>query len=176
MTQMNLFTKQKWTHRKQNYSCPRKKRGKGGINQEFGINRYKLLHIKYVNNKVLLYSTGNYIQYPIINHNGKEYEKEYICVCVCVYIYTHTHIYMYTHILSIQREREREREYVCVCVCVCVSKLLGCTTETQHCKSAVLQFLNFFKKDIHILKIGKCYDIQSFFPFRSHVPSHHCNS
>ena len=31
-------------------------------------------------NKVLLYSTGNYIQYPVINHNGKEYEKEYICI------------------------------------------------------------------------------------------------
>ena len=23
---------------------------------------------------------GNYIQYPVINHNGKEYEKEYICI------------------------------------------------------------------------------------------------
>ena len=31
-----------------------------------------------------LYSTGNYIQSLITNHNGKEYEKEYICVCVCV--------------------------------------------------------------------------------------------
>ena len=38
-----------------------------------------------INNKVLLYSTGNYIQYLVINHNGKEYEKEYI------YVYTHTH-------------------------------------------------------------------------------------
>ena len=28
--------------------------------------------------KVLRYSTGNYIQYPVINCNGKEYEKEYI--------------------------------------------------------------------------------------------------
>ena len=36
--------------------------------------------------KVLLYSTGNYIQYPEINHNGKEYKKEYIYICVCVYI------------------------------------------------------------------------------------------
>ena len=27
------------------------------------------------NNKVLLYSTRNYIQYFVINHNGKEYEK-----------------------------------------------------------------------------------------------------
>ena len=34
------------------------------------------------NNKVLLYSTGNYIQYPVINHNGKECEKEYMCVCI----------------------------------------------------------------------------------------------
>ena len=31
-----------------------------------------------INNKVLLYSTGNYSQYPMINHNGKEYEKECI--------------------------------------------------------------------------------------------------
>ena len=26
-----------------------------------------------MNSKVLLYSTGNYIQYPVINSNGKEY-------------------------------------------------------------------------------------------------------
>ena len=31
-------------------------------------------------NKVLLYNTGNSIQYPVINHNGKECEKEYICI------------------------------------------------------------------------------------------------
>ena len=32
-------------------------------------------------NKVLLYSTRNYSQYPVINHNGKEYKKE------CVYMF-----------------------------------------------------------------------------------------
>ena len=32
---------------------------------------------KYIKNKDLLYSTGNYIQYLII-YNGKESEKEYI--------------------------------------------------------------------------------------------------
>ena len=42
---------------------------------EFG----KLLYREWINNKVLLYSTGNYIQYPIISHDGKEYEK--ICMC-----------------------------------------------------------------------------------------------
>ena len=59
-------------------------RGKGGrgINQEFWISRYKLLYIKQINNKVLLYSTGNYIQYLVITYNGKEYEKEYTYVCV----------------------------------------------------------------------------------------------
>ena len=30
--------------------------------------------------RVLWYSTGNYIQYPLINHNGKEHEKDYICI------------------------------------------------------------------------------------------------
>ena len=44
------------------------------------ISRYKLLYIKQTNNKVLLYSTGNYVQYLIINYNGKEYEKESVCI------------------------------------------------------------------------------------------------
>ena len=33
-----------------------------------------------INSKVLIYSTGNHIQCPMINHNGKEYENEYICI------------------------------------------------------------------------------------------------
>ena len=47
---------------------------------EFGVSRCKLLYIEWINNKVLLYSTGNHIQYPAINYNGKEYEKEYVYV------------------------------------------------------------------------------------------------
>ena len=34
---------------------------------------HKLLHLEWIDNKVLLYSTGNYIQSRGINHNGKEY-------------------------------------------------------------------------------------------------------
>ena len=30
-------------------------------------------YIEWINNKVLQYSTENYIQYPMINQNGKEY-------------------------------------------------------------------------------------------------------
>ena len=53
----------------------------GGKDWEFGIRRFKLLYIEWISNKVLLYSTGNYTQYPVINHNGKEYKKE------CTYVH-----------------------------------------------------------------------------------------
>ena len=38
---------------------------------EDGLSRCKLLHIEWMNNKVLMYNTENHIQYPMINHNGK---------------------------------------------------------------------------------------------------------
>ena len=63
---------------------PRGKGGEGGMEWEFGVSRCKLLYIEWINNKVLLYSTGNYIQYPVINHNGKEYKRE--CMHVCIYV------------------------------------------------------------------------------------------
>ena len=59
---------------------PGEREGGGGMGWEFGISRCKLVYIGWINNKVLLYSTGNYIQYPVINHNTKEYEKEYVYV------------------------------------------------------------------------------------------------
>ena len=55
--------------------------GKGSLMGDLGTSRCKLLHIERVNNKVLLYNTGNYIRYHVINCNGKEYKKE------CIYIY-----------------------------------------------------------------------------------------
>ena len=45
----------------------------GGTEWEVGVSRYKLLYIECIDNKVLLYSTENHIQYPMINHNAKEY-------------------------------------------------------------------------------------------------------
>ena len=44
---------------------------------EFQISICKFIYMEWINSKVLLYSTGNYIQYPHINENGKEHEKEY---------------------------------------------------------------------------------------------------
>ena len=43
-----------------------------------------------INNKDLLYSTGNYIQYLVITYNGKEY--------IYIHIYTHTHTHTHTYI------------------------------------------------------------------------------
>ena len=74
MTQTNLSMKQKQNHghREQTGGCQGRGVG-GGMDWEFGIRRCKLLYIEWINNRALLYSTGNYIQYPVINHNGKEF-------------------------------------------------------------------------------------------------------
>ena len=49
---------------------------------EFGISRCKLTYREWVKNKVLLYSTGNYIQYPMINHTNMRKN-----VYIYIYIY-----------------------------------------------------------------------------------------
>ena len=56
----------------------RERVGRDGLG--VGSSRCKVLYIEWINNKVLLYRTGNYIQYPMINHNGKEYKRECICI------------------------------------------------------------------------------------------------
>ena len=49
--------------------------GRGGrMELEFRLSRYRLLYTGWINNKVLLCSTGSHIQYPVINQDG-EYEK-----------------------------------------------------------------------------------------------------
>ena len=71
---MNFFTKQT---QKTNLWLPK---GKAGEGWEFRIRRYTLLYIKQINNKVLLYSTGNYIQYFVITYDEKEYIYSYIYI------------------------------------------------------------------------------------------------
>ena len=47
------------------------KRGGSGMDWEFGVSRCKLLHLKWISNEVLLYSTGNAIQSLGIKHDGR---------------------------------------------------------------------------------------------------------
>ena len=66
---MNLYTKQKQIHghREGTYGCQAGRAWEGCSGR---FSRCKLLYIEWIN-KVLLYSTENYIQYPMINHNGE---------------------------------------------------------------------------------------------------------
>ena len=81
MIQINVSTKQKQTHihREQTCGC---QGGKGWERKdwEFGISRCKLEYIGWINNKILLYSTGNYTQYFVITNKGRVSEKECMCV------------------------------------------------------------------------------------------------
>ena len=63
---------------------------RGGVDRQFGIQRCKLVYIELTDNKVLIYSSGNYIQYPVINHT-------YIYIHTHIYIYIYIHIYVHTH-------------------------------------------------------------------------------
>ena len=51
---------------------PRWGRVREGMEWEFGMSRYRLLHVKRKNNKVILYGTDNYIWYPMVNHRRLE--------------------------------------------------------------------------------------------------------
>ena len=51
-----------------------------GMAQQFRISRCKAI-IQRMDDKVPAYSTGNYVQYPGISHDGKEHERD------CIYTY-----------------------------------------------------------------------------------------
>ena len=48
-------------------------RGEGGngVDGEVGVGRCKLLHVEWISNKVLLYTTGNYVQSLGLEHDGR---------------------------------------------------------------------------------------------------------
>ena len=58
-------------------------KGEGGRENEgleLWVGRCQLLHLEWINNKVLMHSMGNYIQYPVISHNGKRVLKKNVYV------------------------------------------------------------------------------------------------
>ena len=63
-----------------------------GMEWEVEVSRCELLCLERINNKVLLYSTENYIQYSIINHNGREFQKQnvYITESLCCTVVINT--------------------------------------------------------------------------------------
>ena len=51
------------------------------MDRELRVNRCKLLHLEGIN-RVLLYSTGNYIQSLGRDHDGRYYKKKNVCICM----------------------------------------------------------------------------------------------
>ena len=79
---MNLFTKQKQSHRCRKQAWLSGDKGRGGINWEIGIDIYTLLYIKQITNKYLLCSTGDSTQYSVMAYMVKESKKR-VEICIC---------------------------------------------------------------------------------------------
>ena len=92
-------------------------RGRGrGIDMEFGVGKCELLNLEWINNDVLLYSTGNYIPSLGIEHNGRQYEKK--------------NIYIYLPLCSIARDR--------IYIYIWLGHFAVQQKLAQHCKSNIL--------------------------------------
>ena len=69
---MNLPTEQKQTHGHGEQTCGcQGGRGGSGMDWDFGVCGYKLSHLEWISNEVLLYSTGNYIRFLEVAHDGR---------------------------------------------------------------------------------------------------------
>ena len=66
---MNLFTKQKQTHRHGKQMVIKGERVGRVINWKYGINRWTVLYTKQISKKDLMSSTGDYIEYLVIIYN-----------------------------------------------------------------------------------------------------------
>ena len=76
-------SKQKQLPVENKFAVPQGEGAGGGMEWEVGAGRCELLYKEGTQSKVPLHSIGEYVQYSVITHSGKEYEK--------IYIYIHTH-------------------------------------------------------------------------------------
>ena len=69
---MILSTKQKYLTDIENIPVVAKGEGGGiGMDWEFGVSSFKLLHLEWISNEVLLYNTGNCIQSLGTDYDGR---------------------------------------------------------------------------------------------------------
>ena len=80
MAQMNLSIEQKQTHGHGEHTSGCQGVGGSGTDRELGISKYKILHLEWISNEVLFYSTENYIQSLVIEHDGRYYEKKNVYI------------------------------------------------------------------------------------------------
>ena len=73
---MNLFTKQKLSHRCRKQTCGYQEAKGVGINWEIGTDIYTQIYIKQITSQNLLYSAGNSIQHSKMTYMGIKLKKE----------------------------------------------------------------------------------------------------
>ena len=74
--------------RKQTRLVVAKVEGAGrGMKWEAGVSRWKLLDIDWINSRSYCLAQRTIIQYPMINHNGKEYTIKNVYVCITESLY-----------------------------------------------------------------------------------------
>ena len=91
MIQMNLLTKQKETHRlrKRTHGCQGE-----GIVKDFGKVMYKLLYLKWIANKNLLFSTWNCAQHYVPAWMGGGLGGEWL---PCIWMAESLHLFTWNH-------------------------------------------------------------------------------
>lgn len=76
--QINLYTKQKFTHRHKQIMVYHREKFGGRDKWKFGF-RYTYLYGETDNQQYILYNTGNFTQHFIITYKRKESQK-YVCI------------------------------------------------------------------------------------------------
>ena len=106
-----IYERETDSHREQTCSAKAEAMWGRGKDLESGVSRDKLSYIGWINNKVILYSKRNCIQYPTINRSGKEYEKNiYRCNWITLLYSKLTQDYKST-ILQQKRKENNEKSY-----------------------------------------------------------------
>ena len=85
---MNLSMRQKQNHRHREQaggSQGKEVWGGAGMKWKTRVSSCKLLYTEWMINKVLLYGTKNYIQQPMINHNGEEFLRKNAYIDIYIY-------------------------------------------------------------------------------------------
>ena len=84
----------KWTYLQKRNKLMDRPRGRGsGMDWEFAVSRYKLLHLEWVSNEILLCNRtiSNCLWWNMMEDNV----RKRMCVCIHTHTHTHTHTYIY---------------------------------------------------------------------------------
>ena len=81
-----------------------------GTEWESGVSRCKLVHIEWINDKVLLLLQGSCIQHLVINHNGKELRKK-VSICATGSLYYTAEINIVNQLCFNKEKRGKKRTW-----------------------------------------------------------------